>query len=270
MIVIYFRRHFFLESFALGSAVLLSACGPVSGDATRYPDYRYRLTMEVDTPEGLKTGSSVIQVSTALSGKSNIASPGQAFYDVRGEAVVVDLGNRGAIFLTLESQYLQNWPAAALSLAQDAYQGPAPKTKFISAKQTFDESAKRILSFKGKHVLPRYYSGGRVERPKDGSPPNAYPLIVSFKDLNNPSSVILVSPDHFDKSFGEGVALRQITIERTDDPVTVGIAAKLPWLPSKKGTLVEQQLGMPLAQMPIEHRLVPKNFTSGILKRDLR
>ena len=37
----------------------LAACG-LSEDGA--PDYRYRLTVEVDTPQGVKTGSSVIEV----------------------------------------------------------------------------------------------------------------------------------------------------------------------------------------------------------------
>lgn len=30
------------------------------------PDYRYRLTIEVETPEGVKTGSSVIEVQQSI------------------------------------------------------------------------------------------------------------------------------------------------------------------------------------------------------------
>ncbi|HAW37080.1 MAG TPA: hypothetical protein DCX71_13555, partial [Erythrobacter sp.] len=32
------------------------------------PVYRYRLTVEVDTPDGVKTGSSVIEVDTEVAG----------------------------------------------------------------------------------------------------------------------------------------------------------------------------------------------------------
>lgn len=41
---------------------LLGSC---SGPGTT-PDYRYRLTVEVGTPDGLKTGSSVIEVEQSL------------------------------------------------------------------------------------------------------------------------------------------------------------------------------------------------------------
>ena len=43
-------------------ALFTTACS--AEDAA--PDYRYRLTVEVDTPEGLKTGSSVIEVDQSL------------------------------------------------------------------------------------------------------------------------------------------------------------------------------------------------------------
>lgn len=42
------------------AALMLSGCA-VAEDKT--PDYRYRLTVEVETPEGVKSGSSVIEIT---------------------------------------------------------------------------------------------------------------------------------------------------------------------------------------------------------------
>lgn len=42
----------------------LALAGCFSPDTT--PDYRYRLTVEVETPEVLKTGSSVIEVEQSM------------------------------------------------------------------------------------------------------------------------------------------------------------------------------------------------------------
>ena len=52
-------RHV-LPVFLLAFAFVLGGCSLTESDKT--PDYRYRLTVEVDTPEGLKIGSSVIEV----------------------------------------------------------------------------------------------------------------------------------------------------------------------------------------------------------------
>lgn len=103
--------------FLLGLAtpiVLLatSACGEAA--SKRYPDYRYLLTVEVDTPEGIKTGSSVIEVSTRKAGEYEIPTPKQVFTRIKGEAVAVDLGKRGTMFALLRSEYNVDWAAGAL------------------------------------------------------------------------------------------------------------------------------------------------------------
>jgi hypothetical protein len=68
----------------LAVAVGLSACfSPVY-------KHRYRLTIAVDTPDGRKTGSSVIEASHTIS--TSLATRGSGVTGVRGEAVYVDLG----------------------------------------------------------------------------------------------------------------------------------------------------------------------------------
>ena len=79
-------RGFVLSCAASLAALMLSACG----DDT--PTYRYRMTVEVETPEGLKTGSSVIEVSTDVASEYTIPTPGKVTNRVRGEAAAVDLG----------------------------------------------------------------------------------------------------------------------------------------------------------------------------------
>lgn len=54
--------------------------------------YRFRLTVEIDTPQGVRSGSSVMQVRYGLS--HNINGGGQqANTDLDGEGVFVDLGD---------------------------------------------------------------------------------------------------------------------------------------------------------------------------------
>ena len=87
------RRSFLSIAASLGGALALAGCDkPGSGAA-----YRYRLTLDVETPEGAKTGSSVIEVrtwETHFEGK-------RTNHEVRGQAVVVDLGARGLLFALL-------------------------------------------------------------------------------------------------------------------------------------------------------------------------
>jgi hypothetical protein len=62
-------------------------------------------------------------------------------------------------------------------------------------------------------------------------PPNAYPLLVTFTDINDPKSVLEVKPDNLAASFGVGYSLKSITLEITDEPVTEGkVEGVLGWL----------------------------------------
>ena len=55
-------------------------------------------------------------------------------------------------------------------------------------------------------------------------------MLVTFADRDDPTSVARVDPDDLAASFGEGVKLRRITVQLTDDPVTSGIEERLGWL----------------------------------------
>ena len=55
-------------------------------------------------------------------------------------------------------------------------------------------------------------------------------MLVTFGDLDDPTSVSRVDPDDLAASFGEEVTLRRITVQMTDDRVTTGIEKRLPWL----------------------------------------
>ena len=57
--------------------------------------YRYRLIVEIDTPEGIKSGSSVIETRVRDNGRAwwNLPDMRNLENTTRGEAVFVDLGH---------------------------------------------------------------------------------------------------------------------------------------------------------------------------------
>ncbi|MEO0871018.1 MAG: hypothetical protein AAFY19_03525, partial [Pseudomonadota bacterium] len=82
-----------LSGFLVGLvSLVLAACGASGeGQVDAAPDYRYRLTVKADTPEGLKTGSGVIEVRRGM-GRTTMDGYGPVLLlRVRGEAVAVDL-----------------------------------------------------------------------------------------------------------------------------------------------------------------------------------
>ena len=68
------------------------------------------------------------------------------------------------------------------------------------------------------------------------------PHFVTFKDMNDPMTVENVDGKDLSKTFGEGVLLKDITLEITTDPITWGnINHYLPWLEGLKGGYLDGQ-----------------------------
>lgn len=218
------RRQFSRSGLAVlltASALPLSGCG-LGGE--QFPDYRYCLTVEVDTPEGLKTGYSVIEVSTARAGENSIPTPRLISMRSRGQAVVVDLGKRGLLFAILSNGESSDWANDVMLLLTPPLPEPRKWTD-EDVRNWFPKRFAAMLEHREVIEVPRYYpdNGNRDDIP-------ARPLLVRFGDISDPTSVEKVDPDALSASFGEGVKLRRITIQLTEEPVTTGIEKRLVWL----------------------------------------
>lgn len=189
----------------------LISCGNAS-DTT--PDYRYRLTVELDTPDGLKTGSSVIEVTTNVAGKFSIPSPGRVSHKIRGEAVEVDLGSGRKLFALLLSDNDVDWASRVMFMLAPS----APN----SAKSSFQSRFDNMIALEGAIPLPRMWPPKAHLRER-----SAYPMLVTFGDIADPTSVMVVDPDELNVTFGDDVSLKRITVEITSDPVTKKIEKTL-------------------------------------------
>jgi hypothetical protein len=196
---------------ALISASLLSACGLIE----QHYELRYRLTFEVETPQGLRTGSGVVQVTTDL---NPVWAPGpQTDAHLSGEAIPIDLPNGQTLF--------------AVSY------GPGGHPMLFLPGEVFG----RLVN------TPNFEEGGRtfynLERQVDflmSTKPTAeltedqLPLLVRFRDVARPMSVEAVDPEDMPQVFGPGYRLRRVTMQVTDEPVSRGIERRLPWLKKLK------------------------------------
>lgn len=205
------RRGFGRVVVACGIGLLLASCGQ-GGD--RPPDYRYRLTVEVDTPEGLRSGSSVIEVTQRMVRPGSNPAGTAVERRARGEAVAVDLPDGRTLFALLRSDNDIDWASYVMQVLGPNVEG-----------ESFEQQLDDMLALEGVIVLPRTFPpvGHLDER-------SAYPMLVTFADESDPTSAALVDPDDLAATFGEGVSLRRITVEMTDDPVTTGIEKRLGWL----------------------------------------
>lgn len=216
-ILIFFRKHLILTGFLI---VVGSGLAFAMNDKLGTYSWKYKITVEVETPEGIKTGSAVREVTNrdnTLLGEQ-IPSAGSRISYVKGEAVVIDLGKRGVIFALIEhGSYGELYSAFSIK-------NPSNST---------DDFNKLKL--------------GMVA----SLPQENWPMFVTFKDIGDPKSVLLVRGWRFNakaqkqifvddskKIFGNGIVPKSITIEITDDPVTSKIEKSLVWLPTvKKGYL---------------------------------
>jgi hypothetical protein len=180
-----------------------------------------RRTVIVDTPEGKRSGSSVVEVKTYFPGGLTRAQGYAVISRDQGEATAVDLGGRGLLFATIASEErLTN--ALAHGTSFGCYD-PFPREKF-SGRSSAGASA--------NDEYAAYHDELNKQKPKGEVPFKYLPILVRFRDLHNPASVERVDPSDLAASFGSGVKFDRISIEITDAPVTKRIEEVLPWLAS--------------------------------------
>ncbi len=177
----------------------------------KHYSWRYKMTVEVETPEGIKSGNAVRQVNVDWKAIGWDQINNQPHYstkrNVSGEAVVVDLGDRGTLFALIDSR------------------------AYYAAPRAFG-----IFKFEDVQALP---IGSTAELECDGN--FECPKMVMFKDINDPKSVELVyvnrryagnngqdveHENRFEELFGQGVKLKKINVEITDERVTRDIVDK--------------------------------------------
>lgn len=191
----------------LATALSLPGCDAISG-ASRF---RFRVIVDVATPNGIKSGSSVWEYTARKVSRIGNGMPIQT--SLRAEAVVVDIGER-SLFLLVDEQ-LGRW----------ALEGFIP----FDGKPDYTLRTMATLSSSAWHGQTTDID------------PQHYPLLVTFGDTRDPKSVERVDPAALDKSLGEGVMLRRITVAVIDDPVTTMIEKRLGWLSEvgrQRGTLI--------------------------------
>jgi hypothetical protein len=209
------RRTFGRGALAViggGAVAALSGCGGNSAS------YRFRMTVEVETPQGIKSGSSVMEVrlarGMAIGDQSGVSS------GVFGEAVVVDLPD-GPLFVLLQM------PDAGAPL-QDVVPHALLGRRSSGPDEVMADTAKLgsawFSSYKAE--LPRTRDNGSQ------ASNNNWPMMVRFRDLNDPKSVEKVDP--------EAAGVKRIMLETTSDDVTTGIEKRLGWLPSQNGSFVRR------------------------------
>ena len=203
----------------------------VAGCGRNSASYRFRMTVEVETPQGLRSGSSVMEVrlarGMAIGDRSGVTS------GVFGEAVVVDLPE-GPLFVLLQvpnaGPPLQSVvPRALLGRRSDGPDG--------------------VMADGGK-LGSTWFSEYRAELPRAD-----WPLMVRFGDISDPKTVEQVDPDT--------IGVKRILLETTRADVTTGIEKRLGWLGTnpKFSDKFEKHKGwIPESEITVAERIGVQDF----------
>lgn len=168
--------------------------------------YRYKLTIEVDTPAGPRSSYTVGQVRfTGYPKTFQTATVAEALYLDLGPDLRPIIALTGVLEERMVAGRRDGWgmiePTIVLARA-------------YGEKMSGQGWLEKIMRRRGAQELP-------IED---------LPILVTFEDASNPRSVILVQPLKLEDTIGPGVSFRRATIEVTDDKLTTGIDKKLPWL----------------------------------------
>lgn len=195
--------------------IIVLLVGPVLAMTGLYASgtWRYKLIVEVETPEGVKTGYAVREVSNSNSNIKILDLPEAGNpAEIRGEAVVVDLGERGVLFALIDHNSDHE-----LYSAFPSEKGPSTVAGI------------------------RHYNSLRVGQ-KAPVAERYIPKMVMFEDIGDARSVQLVYGqvfndeakknelvNNFEEFFGSGVKLKSVKAEKTNESLTkINVLEELP------------------------------------------
>lgn len=214
------RRRNACLGLLLTAGAVLFGCG---GRATEI--YRYRLTLEVETPDGIRRASNVVGIFVS----EHVFPEHSELIAVRGEALFLDLAPCPRPLVALLTSEVRD---------TDSPGGPTQHWGDLSPGIVIDRAFGRdpdwpaILKQLHQKAGSIHYPSYRllVGRGPREIGPGDLPDLVTFADVNDPMSVEAVDPTDLEASLCPGVRWHKLTLELTDDPVTRGLDRHLPWL----------------------------------------
>jgi len=229
-------------------------CLAVAGCATMHTTLRYRLTVVVDTPQGIRTGSSVVEVKGYLSPAFPGPQAGGARLYAKGEATPVKLGKDKYLFAVF------CWvspPSRTFTMLTEPFRDQLPPRS--PDPSAIDKSM--MTEFRALADA----KGVREVKPED------YPVIATFADNMDPYSIRIAPATELSKIL-PGYRVVRMTIEITDAPVSHNILNILPWLrqggigflnPDVERNRLDRIEGS-LEELPVYQLLTNTNFINNI------
>jgi hypothetical protein len=207
----------FLRLAAAAMLILgLAGCG-------KTVSYRYKLTLAVNTPDGVKRASTVGGVRHRI-----VSIPARGIMNqLQGDALYLDLGPGARPLIVLLTSRLasqlrpkdvndRSWQLGKPGWSPETGPGIRQMSRIygLARSEDFMDDVPRIARMRGPRAIT----------------PADLPDLVTFADINDPKSVIEVDPNDLQATLGPNITWNEITLESTAEPITRGIRTKLPWL----------------------------------------
>tara|TARA_R110000868_G_scaffold122877_2_gene325782 strand:- start:15936 stop:16652 length:717 start_codon:yes stop_codon:yes gene_type:complete len=189
-----------------------------------WPGYThsYRLICDVEVDGQSRSGSSVFEVTWRT-------QPGMSASawstDVRGDAVFVDLGDRGALLIPNQTYPVSEEPSEPLRyLALVAF---GEELSMRGKYSVTSQALTKLSKLAGSKILPS----------------DEMPQFIWLKNINDQASAQVIRPSQFAEIIGGNAVLKSLTIEMTKEkPTTHMLEKKLPWL--RQAAIRESKLGV--------------------------
>lgn len=219
------RRKAWGLLLGVAASLTLVSCGSETSEL------RYRLTVDVETPQGLSRGYAIRAVTMTKTPSWNIFAR-HIVMKAKGEAIAIDLPEgKGTLFALLSGE--RHGADYSLHVARDAFSStwysPKYKDPEGSGWPNYGLLFADLKATKARAILhcPDRFVGDPKNRPDELS--GDCPLFVRFEDITDPSSVEQVDPRNMPATFGAGFKIKQVTLEVTDQPLTIAVSKRFAW-----------------------------------------
>jgi hypothetical protein len=212
------RKSFHLSLTSVAMSLLLAGCSKSEYYLGKeFPPVRYRITATVETPDGPRTGSSVIETRWNQSGKmlASTGAGGSANYS--GEGIYVKLPENQNLILSLSSATHFEWAGYQFrsilpNIASVDHRAQDSESRYAELDKYWAE----IAANRNVYSIPRLAPYNKTV--------DNYPYFITFTDINDPATSKFVDPDNLAKIFGPGYRFVSLTIQVTDEPVSNNIS----------------------------------------------
>jgi hypothetical protein len=205
-------------TLAVTAALAVASCDLFGHSA----EVRYRLTVEVVTPHGLRSGSGIWSYKLR---------PGNIDFKYnprfRGDAIPIDLPNGQTVFAVLHLREPNETaaPDAPGNLPELTFERrylPGPAHSWPSE---IGSDRMKALDYVRKQMRGKI----KLDCDVQANSRSECPLLVRFRDVRDPRSVEAIDPANVAGALGPGYSLAGMYLQITDDPPTHQVGDRLPW-----------------------------------------